>query len=149
MSMTDHEIAILDEAASILYRETKKGDAMTSPSLVRDFARCKMHGLEHEVFSVMFLDTQHRVISYQQMFRGTIDSASVYPREIIKEALKQNAAAIIILHNHPSGEATPSDADRRITRRIQDAAGLMNIRVLDHLVVGSPDIASFAENGWI
>ena len=102
-----------------------------------------------EAFYVLFLDNQHRVIKGEVLFEGTIDSASVYPREVVKRALDHNAAALILAHNHPSGAAEPSQADRRITRRIGDALALVDIRVLDHFVVGDGEVVSFAERGWI
>ena len=105
--------------------------------------------MEHEQFCALFLDSQHRLIEFAELFRGTLDSASVYPREVAKEALHHNAAAVIFAHNHPSGIAEPSMADRKITKRLQEALGLFEIRVLDHIVVGSPGMVSFAEEGLI
>ncbi|MEZ8170224.1 JAB domain-containing protein, partial [Vibrio sp. FF266] len=102
-----------------------------------------------EVFGVIFLDSQHRVLRTKEMFNGTIDTASVYPREVVKESLATNAIAVIFYHNHPSGDATPSQADRRITRRLTDALALVDIRVLDHFVVSFEDVVSFVERGWI
>jgi len=101
------------------------------------------------VFSVLFLDTQHRVIRFDEMCRGAIDAASVYPREVLKSALAYNAAAVILVHNHPSGDPEPSDADRRITERLKEALGLMDIRVIDHVVVGSEGCVSFAEMRYL
>ncbi|HAS8160916.1 TPA: DNA repair protein RadC, partial [Vibrio vulnificus] len=103
---------------------------------------------EREVFAVMFLDNQHRLIAFEELFFGTIDSASVYPREVLKAALKINAAALIFAHNHPSGDATPSQADKQITQRLKEALALVDIRVLDHIVVGDSAI-SFAERGLL
>ncbi len=96
-----------------------------------------------------FLDTQHRIIRYESLFRGTLDSASVYPREVAKRALELHAGAVILAHNHPSGVAEPSDADRRITERLKDALALFDVRVLDHFVVGDGEVVSFAERGWL
>ena len=101
------------------------------------------------MFSVIFLDNRHRVISFEIMFRGTIDGSSVYPREVVKTALKHNAAATIFAHNHPSGDPEPSKADESITQRLKEALALVDIRVLDHLVVGSSEIVSFAERGLL
>jgi len=98
---------------------------------------------------VLFLDSQHRVIRFEELFRGTIDAASVYSREVLKAALAYNAAAVILVHNHPSGDPEPSDADRRITERLKEALGLMDIRVIDHVVVGSDECKSFAEMGYL
>ena len=104
---------------------------------------------QQEVFACLFLDNRHRLIRFEELFRGTVNGASVHPREIAKRALHHNAAAVIIAHNHPSGVAEPSLADRTITRRIRDAMGLIDVRLMDHLVVGDGEIVSFAERGWI
>jgi DNA repair protein RadC len=103
----------------------------------------------HEVFACIYLDNQHRVLAFDELFRGTIDGASVYPREVVKAALKRNAAALILAHNHPSGVAEPSAADRQLTRRLKDALALVDIRVLDHVVVGDGETVSLAERGWV
>lgn len=125
------------------------GQELTSPGAARDFLRLKLSALEHEVFSCLFLDTRHRVIEFSILFRGTIDAANVYPREVVKEALRLNAAAVIFSHNHPSGVAEPSAADRAITRRLIDALALVEVRVLDHIVVGTGGTVSFAETGLL
>lgn len=122
---------------------------LTSPTETKDFLALHLGGLEHETFTVIFLDNRHRIIAYEQMFRGTIDGASVYPREVVKEALKHNAAAVILAHNHPSGVAEPSAADRNITQRLIDALNLVDVRVLDHFVFGTTDVVSFAERGLL
>ncbi len=123
--------------------------SLSSPADTRDFLMLHMAELEHEVFACLFLDTRHRVISYQELFQGTIDGSSVHPREVVKAALKLNAAAVIFAHNHPSGVAEPSTADERITRRLKDALALVEVRVLDHVIVGSNETTSFAERGLI
>ena len=104
---------------------------------------------QRELFAVLWLDNQNRLIAYEELFQGTIDGASVYPREVVKQALARNAAAVILAHNHPSGVAEPSQADQRLTRRLQAALELVDIRVLDHLVVGEGEIVSFAERGLL
>lgn len=109
----------------------------------------KLAQLEHEVFAVIFLDNRHRLIEYRELFRGTVDNTTVYPREIAKEALARNAAAVILAHDHPSGVPEPSDADRLITRRVRDALELLDVRVLDHLVVGGDEIVSLASRGLL
>jgi DNA repair protein RadC len=117
-----------------------------------DAARCfraRLGDLGHEVFSCLFLDTRHRMIRYEALFRGTIDGAAVYPREIVKQALSLNAAAVILGHNHPSGDCEPSEADRNITVRVSKALALVDIRLLDHLVVSREGHVSLAERGWI
>lgn len=123
--------------------------SFTSPAAVKEYLRAKLAGFEHEVFAVLFMDTQHRLIEYAEMFRGTIDGASVYPRELVKEALRLNAAAVIISHNHPSGNPEPSGADRALTQRLKEALGLVDVRVLDHVIVAGTDTTSFAECGLI
>ena len=141
MAISPNEQKVLDRAARILAREMKeRPHSMTSPQLVRNFLRFRLEHVEHEVFCALFLDNQNRLIEFSELFRGTLDSASVYPREVVKEALRHNAGAVIFAHNHPSGIAEPSDADRRITRRLDEALRLFDIRVVDHLVVGSPEI---------
>lgn len=150
MAISANEQKVLDRAARILSREMKgSAEVMSSPMMVQKFLHCRFDQLDHEVFSVLFLDTRNQLIEFVEIFRGTLDSASVYPREVAKDALNYGAASVIFAHNHPSGDAEPSDADRRITRRLQDALELFDIRVLDHLVVGNPDVVSFAERGWI
>lgn len=125
------------------------GETLTDPGMSRDFLRLRLAPLEHEVFACVFLDTRHRVIKFEILFRGTIDAATVHPREVMKTALSLNAAAIIFSHNHPSGVAEPSLADRALTRRLTDALALVDIRVLDHIVVAAGDTVSFAERGLL
>ena len=127
----------------------EKGLALTSPDLVRKHLAMKFAGLEREHFAVLFLDNQHRLIADETLFQGTIDGASVYPREVVKSALMHNAAAVILSHNHPSGIPEPSQSDRRITERLVEALKLVDVRVLDHVVVGDDLSVSFAERGWI
>ncbi len=122
-------------------------DVISNPGATRQYLRNKLSGYEREVFACVFLDNQHRVIDYEELFFGTIDGASVHPREVLKRALVHNAAAVIFAHNHPSGVAEPSQADQRITARLKDALAFVDIRVLDHVIVGEGDIVSFAERG--
>lgn len=124
-------------------------EALLNPELTRDFLFSLLSQREREIFVVIFLDNQHRVLNYQEMFAGTIDSVEVHPREVLKQALKTNAAALIIAHNHPSGYAEPSQSDRRITDQIAQACQLFDIRLLDHLVIGKGEAISFAERGWL
>jgi DNA repair protein RadC len=114
-----------------------------------DFLTLRLGSLDHEVFAVIFLDQRHRVIDYQVMFRGDLDGASVHPRQVVNEALKQNAAAVIFAHPHPSGIAEPSHADEVITRRLKDALGLVDIRVLDHIIIGGGTTVSLADRGLL
>ena len=125
----------------------KAGPSLSSPRATRDFLVAKLRDLEHEVFCCLYLDKRHRLIHFEELFRGTIDGASVHPREIVKLALQRNAAAIIIAHNHPSGIAEPSQADELITQRVKEALGLVDIRLLDHIVVGDGVSVSLAERG--
>jgi DNA repair protein RadC len=143
------EDAIIAQAMSILESRLRtKTTAFTSPDQSKQFVRCKLQQLEHEVFSVLFLDNQNYLIEYTEMFRGTIDSASVYPREVAKAALELNAAAVIFAHNHPSGISVPSSADINITRKLKSALELFDIRVLDHIIIGDTTY-SFAESSLI
>ncbi|OMO34606.1 hypothetical protein BH582_00470 [Vibrio sp. 10N.222.47.A9] len=139
---------VLDAAAEILAARGLRGDQYCNPELTKTYLSCKLKAYEREVFAVMFLDNQHHLISFEELFFGTIDSASVYPREVVKAALKTNAAAVIFAHNHPSGDATPSQADKRITLKLKDALALVDIRVLDHIVIGDSAV-SFAERGLL
>ena len=125
------------------------GSALSNPRATREFLRMRLRDLPHEVFCCVYLDNRHRVIAFEELFRGTIDGASVHPREVVKQALARNAAAVILVHNHPSGLAEPSQADELITRRLKEALGLVDIRVLDHLVVGDAVCESFAERGLL
>ncbi len=141
--------ATMELARRHLASELRRESCMNSPQAVRDYLRSHLQGLEEERFLLLLLDSQHRVITLEALARGTIDAAAVYPREVVKVALSANAAAVILAHNHPSGVAEPSQADRHITGRIQQALALVDIPVLDHLVVGSGQSCSFAERGWL
>lgn len=132
-----------------LRESLNRTDALTSPAVTREFLQAKLRDLPHELFCCMLLDNRNRVIAFEELFRGTIDGASVHPREVVKLALQRNAAAVILAHNHPSGVAEPSQADEMITRRLRDALGLVDIRVLDHFVIGEGECVSFAERGLI
>jgi len=122
--------------------------SLTSPNDSRDYVKLQLAEYEHEVFAILFLDQRHHVIAFEELFRGTIDGASVYPREVVKEAIRHNAAAVIFAHNHPSGVAEPSLSDEKITTRLKSALELIDVRVLDHLIVGE-EVVSFAERGLI
>ncbi len=141
--------ATLEMARRHLDEELARGEALTSPTLTRRYLRARLRDREHEVFACLFLDNRHRVIACEELFRGTIDGASVYPREVVKAALRHNAAAVIFGHNHPSGVGEPSRADERLTERLQAALALVDIRVLDHLVIGDGEPVSFAERGLL
>jgi DNA repair protein RadC len=143
------EADIIEMASYIAIKRFAGLDPISSPDLTRRYLRAKMLHLEHEVFAIIFLDNQHRAIKYEEVFRGTLDSASVYPREVVKLSLHYNAAAVILAHNHPSGVAEPSQADRHITERLKSALDLVGVRVLDHLIVGAEETVSFAERGLL
>lgn len=125
------------------------GSTLSNPRATREFLRVRLRDLPHEVFCCVYLDNRHRVIGFEELFRGTIDGASVHPREVVKQALARNAAAVILAHNHPSGIAEPSQADELITRRLKEALALVDIRLLDHLIVGDGTCESFAERGLL
>jgi DNA repair protein RadC len=139
---------VIERAIAILDRRIKHGDALCSPTQTRAYLRLQLAEEKAEVFCCLFLDNRNRVIAFKRLFHGTIDGASVYPREVVREAISQNAAAIIFAHNHPSGVAEPSHADEQITQRLKDALALIDVRVLDHIVVGD-ECVSFAERGLI
>ncbi len=132
-----------------LTESLKAGPSLASPRATCDFLSAKLRDLEHEVFCCLYLDKRHRLIEYEELFRGTIDGASVHPREIVKLALQRNSAAVIVAHNHPSGIAEPSQADELITQRVKEALGLVDIRLLDHIIVGDGASVSFAERGLL
>ena len=141
--------ATLEMGRRHLGESLERGKPLTDPAATRRYLLAKLRDMPHEVFSCLYLDNRHRVIAFEELFRGTIDGATVHPREVVRAALKHNAAALIFAHNHPSGVAEPSDADRRLTRRLSDALALVDIRVLDHFVVGDGEVSSFAERGWL
>ncbi|EGS63227.1 JAB domain-containing protein [Vibrio cincinnatiensis] len=141
--------AVLEMTQRYLAETLKRGGALTSPHQTKLYLSSVLRDRQREAFYILFLDNQHRVIQDEVLFEGTIDAASVYPREVVKRALHHNAAALILAHNHPSGIAEPSQSDRRITQRLIDALALVDIRVLDHFVVGDGEVISFAERGWI
>ena len=132
-----------------LIEPMRQRDALTSPASVRDYLRMTLTGRDYEVFMVLFLDAQHRVLESEEMFRGTLTQTSVYPREVVKRSLVNNAAAVIFAHNHPSGVAQPSHADELLTRSLKDALALVDVKVLDHFVVAGTAVMSFAERGLL
>jgi len=143
------EQRILDEADRILRSRYRRGRVLRNPVDAREMFRLRMAELKHEVFAVLFLDARHRVIAYEELFRGTIDGASVHPREVARRALETNAAAVVFAHNHPSGNPEPSEVDKSLTKRLRGALGLIEVRVLDHIVVGAEGAVSFAERGLL
>ncbi|MHA2728834.1 JAB domain-containing protein [Vibrio campbellii] len=139
---------LLDIANAMTMDRLSPGVALTSPEQTKRTLSGLLQGIEREVFGVLFLNHQHQVIEFEVLFYGTIDAASVYPREVVKRALLWNASAVILCHNHPSLSSEPSQADRRLTRVLCDALALIDVRVLDHFVVGAT-VTSFAERGWL
>ena len=141
--------AALELARRSLQDELRAASALTSPGAVRDYLRLAIADREHEVFVCLWLDAQHRVLRFEELFRGTLTQTSVYPREIVKAGLRANAAAVIFAHNHPSGAAQPSRADELLTRNLKDALALVEVKVLDHFIVAGPHTLSFAERGLL
>ncbi|CQI96506.1 RadC family protein [Yersinia frederiksenii] len=144
-----NEDLILQQAQSIIENRYIRGQQLLSSQAVREYLKFKLAPLEHEVFSVLLLDNQHRVLTYQELFRGTLNAVNVYPREIVKLSLQYNAGALILVHNHPSGEPEPSRADREITQRLKLALDLVDVQVLDHLIVAGTQVVSMAERGLV
>uniref|UniRef100_UPI0035C9255E RadC family protein n=1 Tax=Escherichia coli TaxID=562 RepID=UPI0035C9255E len=141
---------MIREALALLESQLREpGASFTSVHAVRDWLRLNLSGEEREVFMVLYLDYQHRLITHETLFTGTLSHTEVHPREVVKAALKHNAAAMLVGHCHPSGHAEPGEADRRITERLKQALDLVDIRLLDHLVVGGMNIVSLAERGWL
>jgi len=141
--------AVLEMARRALAEEMQAADALSSPASVRDYLRLRLGGLGHEVFMAVFLDAQNRVLQAEELFRGTLTQTSVYPREVVKRALFHNAGGVILAHNHPSGVAEASQADRWLTDQLKQALSLVDVRVLDHFVVAGHQSLSFAEKGWL
>jgi DNA repair protein RadC len=141
--------AVLEIARRALVAEVAQRPLFDAPQAVKQYLRLQLGHLAHEVFAVLFLDHQHRLLAMEEMFRGTLSQTSVYPREVVKRALALNAAAVVLAHNHPSGVAEPSRADEHLTQSLKSALALVDVRVLDHLVVGACDVVSFAERGLL
>ncbi|QYK12594.1 DNA repair protein RadC [Shewanella rhizosphaerae] len=141
--------AAIELSKRIAQENLRRGKILSDPDLTRDYLMRQLADRAYEVFAILLLDSQHRVIQFVELFRGTIDSASVYPREVVSLVLEKKAAAVIVCHNHPSGVAEPSHADRRITERLKYALATIDVSLLDHMVVGDREIVSFAERGWI
>jgi len=141
--------AVLEMGRRHLQATLQRGSALESPQAVKNYLATKLRHQHREVFACLFLDNKHRVIEYEELFYGTINAASVYPREVVRKALQYNAAALILTHNHPSGIAEPSLADERITQKLIEALSAIDVRVLDHLVIGDGEAVSFAERGLL
>jgi len=141
--------AVLEMGRRHLAERLRHKSALENPQAVREYLKSMLRHEQHEVFGCLFLDSRHQVLAFEVLFRGSIDSTSVHPREVVKRALAQNAAALILCHNHPSGNTDPSQADRQLTKRLQKALELIDVRVLDHFIIGDGDPLSMAEYGWM
>lgn len=141
--------AVIDTALKLLAQRISRGSLLSSPSAVKNYLRLRFADLQYEVFSLLYVDKRNRLIACEELFRGTIDGATVHPREVVKSALRHNAAGVLIAHNHPSGVAEPSQADELITRRLKTALDYVDIRVIDHLVVSAGEAVSMAERGTL
>ena len=142
-------VAVLELARRALVQQLTQKPLFNTPQAVRDYLQLQLGGLHHEVFAVLFLDSQHRLIALQEMFRGTLTQTSVYPREVVKQALTLNASSVVLAHNHPSGTAQPSRADEALTHTLKAALALVDVRVLDHFVVTASQAVSMAELGLV
>lgn len=140
---------ILNMASEILFKRMNNNDALTNPNLTKEYLKTKLALKASESFCILYLDNRHRVIAFEELFQGTINGASVYPREVVKACLAHNAAAVILAHNHPSGVAEPSQADISLTRTLKQALSLVEIRTLDHIVIGGNVAVSFADRGLL
>ena len=138
--------AVIEMSRRFLSEKMARGEEITNPKLVQQYFLSRLRGYPYEVFACLFLDNRHRIIQYEELFTGTIDGASVHPREVVRKALHHNAAAVIFAHNHPSGATDPSQADIRITQKLKEALALIDVRVLDHFIVGD-GVTSFIERG--
>ncbi|MCV4188829.1 RadC family protein [Pseudomonas aeruginosa] len=143
------EADILRLALQLAARRMARGKPLTDPLQVAEHLQVLLQDHEHEVFALLLLDSKNRVIGFQELFRGTLDGASVYPREVLKTVLEHNAAAVVLVHNHPSGDPAPSQADRRLTRTLKVALDLVGTRTLDHIVVGREGFVSLAQQGYL
>ena len=148
--LSEDDQVLIEQAIRCLERQyLVKQDVLTSPDATRTYLRLRLFGLPYEVFAILFLDNRHRVIVYEELFRGSIDSANVHPREVVRRVIETNAAAVIFAHNHPSGVAEPSQSDLRLTQRLKEALGLIDVRVLDHFIAGEGQGTSLAERGLL
>lgn len=140
---------IVEAARQVVDQRMQRGASFKDPSIARAYFRDKLAGLEREVFAAAFLDTRHRLIAFAELFHGTIDGAEVHPREVVRQALLHNAAAVLVAHNHPSGDAEPSAADRAVTIRLKQALAMVDVRLLDHVIVAGAQSLALAERGWL
>ncbi|KPK50624.1 MAG: DNA repair protein RadC [Thiotrichales bacterium SG8_50] len=146
---TEEQESVVALALKVLAKRNQRGEAITSPADTKRYLQLKIGELEHEVFGVIWLDNRHRILADEILFTGTINGASVYPREVVKRAMQVNAAAVLLYHCHPSGDPEPSRTDEVITNRLKEALTFVEVRVLDHVIVASADTTSFAERGLL
>lgn len=147
--LNDDELAFIEKAKFLMDTQFARGGSLSNPRDTASYLKLSLGAYKHEIFAILFLDSQNRVIAFEEMFRGTVDGCQVSPREVVKRALHHNAAAVILAHNHPSGNSEPSTADRVITAKLKDALELIGVRILDHLVIGAGEPTSFAQRGWV
>jgi len=140
---------IVEAARQLIDKRMQRGASFRDPSVARAYFRDKLAGMEREVFAAAFLDSRHQLIEFAELFHGTIDGAEVHPREVVRQAIRCNAAAAIVAHNHPSGSVEPSAADRVVTARLKQALSLVDVRLLDHIIVGGSQTLAMAERGWV
>ena len=149
VSLSSADDSIIARALEILFARVQQGEVMSSPAAVKQWLQLKIGGYEHEMFGIMFLDVQNRLIRFEEMFRGTLTQTSVYPREVVKAAIQCHAAAVVLTHNHPSGSTQPSRADEALTQTLKAALALVDVRVLDHIIVSQLGALSMAEKGLV
>ena len=140
---------IVEAARQLVDKRMQRGTSFRDPNVARTYFRDKLAGMEREVFAAVFLDSRHQLIEFTELFHGTIDGAEVHPREVVRQAIRCNAAAAIVAHNHPSGSVEPSAADRVVTARLKQALCLVDVRLLDHIIVGGSQTLAMAERGWV
>ena len=148
-AFSEQLLAVLEMGRRHLAERMRQKTALENPQVVRDYLKAMLRHEPHEVFGCLFLDSKHQVLTFETLFRGSIDNTAVHPREVVKRSLANNAAAVILCHNHPSGNSDPSQADRLLTKRLQKALELIDVRVLDHFIVGDGEPLSMAECGWM
>lgn len=149
VTLADPDEAVLEQAMSILDRRLRVGPVFDDSGTLGKYLKLQLQGHEREHFAAVFLNTKHRLLAYEVLFTGTLDGSEVHPREVVKQALRHNASAVVIAHNHPSGDPTPSTADRSMTLRLRDALRMVDIRLLDHFVIGQGEPYSMASKGWV
>lgn len=149
VAITNPDDDVVEQAMAILDKRIRRGPVFADPKTVGRYLKLQLQGHEREHFAAVFLNTKHHLLAYEVLFTGTLDGSEVHPREVVKQALRHNASAVVVAHNHPSGDPTPSAADRAITNRIREALRLVDIRLLDHFVIGAGDPYSMASKGWV